>query len=368
MAVEYAIVIKTRAGLAKKILTGAQNGFRQFTYSKEVNAVGLLTFDLDASHAAIADLEQDGQVEVWRQDLANGVTWYVDFEALFVDEERRADDDGNSVFRAICPGQMDLLTREIVAWREDVANRSLFTATKASTIMTNLVRYNATSDASTGNSRLYTTDLANITYETDDDDGNVMTFACSLQPLLEALQDVARIGNRDFWLERTGAQSWTFRTDNYLGDDRSASVTFALNFGNMGNPVLRRNRLNEATRVLVGGQGQGNDRTYVTRTGTNYNSTYRSITVFYPATEYDTTDGLNAAGDIRLDELRARDDLEWNVIQTSGSLYGVHYFLGDLVTGYYEGVTATKQIMRVSVTFAPGNDRAETIAIETANV
>jgi phage terminase large subunit-like protein len=46
----------------------------------------------------------------------------------------------------------------------------------------------------------------------------------------------------------------------------------------------------------------------------------------------------------------------------------VHYFLGDLVTGYFEGITATKQISAVTVTFAPGSDRAETISVETRTV
>lgn len=369
MASDYAVVIKSRAGLPLRTLTGDANGFRQLSYTKQVNGVGLLMFDLDAEHEAISVLDQDGQVEVWRWDDANSVSPYADFEALFVDEERRADDDGNSVFRAICPGQLDFLARVIVAWPANTANRSLFTATVASTVMTNLVTYNAVAaSATTGNGRIRTTDLANITCETDDVSGNSITFACAQQPLLEALQDVARIGDRDFYLTRTGAQAWQFRTDNYLGTDRSTSVTFALNYGNMSNPLLRRNRLNERTVAIVGGQGTDADRSFATRTGTNYSATYNSKEIFVPATQYGTTAGLNSAGDIRLDELEARDDLTWDVIQTPGSLYGVHYFLGDLVTGYYQGVTATKQITSVTVTYAPGNDQAETIRIETGNL
>ncbi len=369
MAADYAIVIKTRAGLPKRVLTGYEGGYQQFSYKKAVNGVGLLMFDLDANHAAIADLEQDGQVEVWRWDDANGVAQYADFEALFVDEERRADDDGNSVFRAICPGQMDFLARAVVAWPANVANRSLFTSAKAETILKTLVTYNAvTASATTGNGRIRATDLTNISVEADAAGGNTLTFACAQQPLLEALQDVSRIGDRDFYLARIGAQAWEFRVKQYLGTDRSASVTFALNYGNMSNPMLRRNRLNEKTVAIVGGQGTDDDRSFVTRTGTNYNTTYNSKEIFAPATQYTTTDGLNAAGDIRLDELRARDELTWDVIQTPGSLYGVHYFLGDLVTGYYEGVTATKQITGVTVTYAPGNERAETVQIETGNV
>lgn len=368
MAGDYAIVIKNRAGAIKRILTGAEGGFRWLSYRKEVNNVGLLMFDLDADHTAIADLELDGQIEVWRRDEANGVNWYVDFESLFRDEERRADDNGISLFRAICPGQMHFLSRAIVAWPANVANRSLFENVKASTIMTNLVRYNATSDATTGNGRIRTTNIANITTEADDNAGNTITFACAQQPLIEALQDVARIGNRDFYLVRTGPQAWEFKTDNYRGLDRSASVTFALNYGNMGNPLLRRNRLNEKTVAVVGGQGTDSDREFVVRTGINYNTTYNSSEVFYPANQYTTTNGLNAAGDIRLDELRARDDLTWDIIQTPQSLYGVHYFWGDLITGFYQGITAVKQISAVSITYQAASDRAETIQVETRNI
>lgn len=369
MPVEYALVIKTRAGIPKRVLTGQANGFRQLSYTKRLNDVGLLIFDLASGHAAIDDLERDGQVEVWRRDAANSLDWYSDFEALFVDEERSADDDGNSTFRAICPGNMDFLSRAIVAWPANTANRSLFTTAKAETVLKTLVTYNCVAaSATTGNGRLRTTDLANISVAADAAGGNTITFACAQDDLLKSLQDVARIGDRDFYLVRTAAQAWEFRTAQYLGTDRSATVTFALNFGNMSNPMLQRNRLSEKTVMIVGGQGVDAARTFEVRTGTNYNATYNSKEDFYPATEYTTVAGLDAAGDVRLDELRAKDDLSWNIIQTPASRYGVHYFLGDLVTGYFEGITATKQVSAVSVTFAPGNDRVETISIETISI
>ncbi len=369
MTVEYALIIKSRAGVSRRILTGQANGFRQLSYKKQLNDVGLLMFDLDANHAAIADLEQDGQVEVWRRDIANSLDWYSDFETLYVDEERSADDDGNRTFRAICVGNLDFLARAVIAWPANTANRSLFTTAKAETILKTLVTYNCvTASATTGNGRIRTTDLANISVAVDAAGGNTITYACAQDDLLKALQDVARIGDRDFYLVRTAAQAWEFRTAQYLGTDRSATVTFALNFGNMSNPMLRRNRLSEKTVIIVGGQGTDSTRTFEVRTGTNYNATYSSKEDFYPATEYTTTAGLDAAGDVRLDQLRAKDDLSWNIIQTPASLYGVHYFLGDLVTGYFEGVTATKQISEVSVTFAPGNDRVETIQVNTINI
>lgn len=293
----------------------------------------------------------------------------MDFGGLFRDEERHSDDDGNSIFRAFCPDYLDFLGRAIVAWPANTANRSLFTAAKAETILKTLVAYNAVaSAATTGNGRLRTTDLANITVQADAVGGNTLTFACAQDDLLKALQDVARIGDRDFYMVATGAQAWEFRVKQYLGTDRSTTVVFALNYGNMSNPILRRNRLTEKTVMIVGGQGVDATRTFEIRTGANYNATYNSTEDFYPATEYTTVAGLDAAGDVRLYELTARDDLTWDIIQTPGSLYGVHYFHGDLVTGYYEGITATKQILKVSVTFAPSNQRPEVIQVETGNV
>lgn len=367
MAADYCIVIKSRAGLPIHTLTGQEDGFRWLSYTKKLNDAGLLMFDLNADHPAIDDLEQDGQIEVWRWDDANSISAYVDFESLYVDEERSSDDDGNSIFRASCPGILDFLARECVLWYANTSNRSSFSSAKAETILKTLVTYNATSSATTGNSRLYNTDLANISVASDGAGGNTIDFACAYDNLLESLQKVALIGDRDFYLTRTAAQAWQFNTAQYLGTDRSADVTFALNFGNMSHPILKRNRLGERTVVVVGGQGTDTARTLVRRTGTNYNSTYNSKVVFYAATEYTTTGGLNSAGDTRLSELQARNSLKWRFLQQPGCLYGSHYFFGDIVTGYYQGVTSAQQIVAVTVTYEPNNQNPETIDVETAD-
>lgn len=369
MASEYALVIKSRNGDAQRILTGQAGGFLQIAYDAEVNAPGQLTFDVVGGHEVIDLLEQDGQIEVWWRDPDLSVTWQQDFDALFVDEIRSADDDGNTIYRAICPGVLDFLGREVVLWYSNTADRSIFTSDPAETIMKTLVTYNATTTATTANGRVeHDSDLDMIAVESDGGGGTSITFACAWKNLLVALQEIARIGGRDFWLEKTAAQTWEFRTAEYLGADNRDSLIFALNYGNMARPVLRRNRLNEKTVAVVGGQGTEVDRDTVKRTGANYDADFNSRVIFYAATEYTTEAGLNAAGDIRLDELQARDDLNWDIIQTPGCLYRTHYALGDVVTGYYEGVTAAKQIRKVSVTFALSGNVAETIRMETANV
>lgn len=369
MASEYCIVIKSKAGIPLRVLTGQADGFLQLSYRLILDDVGLLMFDLDGDHGAIADLERDGQIEAWWRDAAQSVDWYQDFGALFLSDDYIANDDGDVICSVTCPEQSDLLGRALVAWPANVANRSLFSGIKGETILKTLVTYNAvTASATVANGRITTTDIANISVESDSAGGNVVTYACAEKPLLEVLKDVALLGDRDFWLERTGAQAWTFRTAQYRGTDRSTSVIFALNFGNMGRPSLKRNRLNEKTKGIVGGQGTDSSRTFVVRTSANYDASTNSREVFIPATEYSDTNGLNAVGDVELERMRAKDDLAWEIIQTPGSLYRVHYFFGDLVTGKFQDASEVKQIASVLVNFAPGSDRAETVQIGAQNI
>lgn len=363
MAVEYALILKNRAGTTQRVFSD----FLALTYRKQINMPGMLQFVVSDQHSAIDYTEQDGQIEVWRWDDANSITAYCDFYGLIGQEDRQQNDNGLSTVTYSCPGQMDFLSRAIVAYPAGVNNRSVFSNIKAETVMKTLVTRNATSSGTTGDGRVRNVDTwgGYISVEADGAGGNAVNVACAWSNLLEALQDVARIGNLDFSLVKTAAQSWEFRTDTTLGDDRSASVIFSPQRGNMRNPRLVRWRLSEKTVAIVGGRGQESERATVTRTGTNYVATYNSKEVFVQATQVSTTAGLNNAGDIRLDELESRDDITWDVIQVPSTLYGKHYFLGDLVTGYYAGVTATKQIDAVTVSVQPSSERVEEIAIET---
>lgn len=118
--------------------------------------------------------------------------------------------------------------------------------------------------------------------------------------------------------------------------------------------------------------GGGNDdtRTYRTRTGANYNATYNSTVIFVNGTQYGSdNDGLDTEGDVRLEELRAKESLSFDVIQVPSTLYGKHYFLGDKVNAYFRGFSYNPQIYRVSVDVrARGNQSPEQIAITMADI
>ena len=363
MAVAYQLRVYSRTGALQHIITDMLT----LAYVREVNTPGVLTFDLPSSHLAIADFQTDSQVEVWRADAAIGLDWYCDFRAFWRGEQRSANSDGTSLYSARCVGQMDLLRHAIVAYPTAASNRSEFSSVAAETIAKTLVRYNATSSGTTGDGRKRNVTLSGITLQGDAANGTVLTMRCAWRNLLETLKDLAELGGGDYDLVNAGGATWEFRWyDGQLGTDRTSNVRFALNYGNMANPVLRRDFTKEPTVVFVGGQGQEASRTIVVRTGANYDATYNAAEVFVDSRQESTTAALEATGDVELSLAQARVDLTFDVLQVPQTYYGVHYLLGDLVTGIYEGFSATKQVRRVSVAVAP--DGAERIQVELKDV
>lgn len=366
MAAEYILQIKTAAGA----VVGYIDDMRGLSYSTQLNASGILSFGLRGDHAKIALLERDGQIEVRRRDTEAGIDWYTDFYGLFRDEERSADSDGNDQFTAYCVGVLDYLKRSVVAYRAGIDGRSQFTADPAETILKNLVKYNATASGTTGDGRVLNVPAwgAFLSVEADGAGGNTLTRSVSGRNLLDVCQEIAAIGDLDFWLAKTGAQAWEFRTDDTLGDDRTATVVFSTDYDNMRNPTLRRNRLGEATVAVVGGAGEEAAQVFATRTGTNYHATTNAREVWVSEQQILTANELNAAGDAALYDLEARDELTFEFVQTQALRYGRDYFLGDLVTARYQDVEQVKQIVGVTVVWQDTQgDKVETIDIFTAN-
>jgi hypothetical protein len=363
MSTEYEVWIRDKTGTRRRVIPG--RAFMRVEYVKQINNAGLLLFDLPSHHPAVADLEYDGIVEVRRRNVAAGIAWYTDFGGLYVDFERWTDQDRTSRFRAYCPGYLDLLGGEIVAWPANTANKTYFAAQPAETVVKALVNHNAVAaNATTGNGRYYTTDVAGVTVQTDGAGGNDITREFAGQNLLAALQDVAEIGGGDFDLIRGSGAGWEFRWyQAQRGTDRTATLVFALQYKNMELPRLLGNRLAERTRVVVVGQGAEGARPYRVRTGENYSLTGRNRNVFTSVSETSNA-ALDAAGDLRMEELRAKTDLQFRARDTAVRKYGRDFFLGDLGTAYYEGVTGTKQIVEVAVVVEPHATQPEKIDIK----
>jgi hypothetical protein len=146
---------------------------------------------------------------------------------------------------------------------------------------------------------------------------------------------------------------WDFRFyPGQLGVDRSTTLTFSTGRGNMIDPLREFNLEDEATIAIVGGQGQGSDRDYLTRTGTNY-SANNHIEMFVSSTA-DTTAGRQAAADRRLAAVEARELFDFGIKQTDSCVYNRHFSLGDLVKAIspYTGIASTVKVDAVTLDLA----------------
>lgn len=344
MASEHKLIVRTAAG----VKVAEVSDILWLSYARAVNDAGLLKFGLNGNHAAIGLLEDKGQIDVYRRNVAMGVAWTCELTALY--RRRRKTYTDRDQFEATCPGVMSKLKWRHVAWAAGTANRSEFTSAKAETIMKTLVDYNAGPQATAANGRKRDGTITGIAIEADASGGNTLShWGCAWDNLLETLQGLAQVGGGDFDLIRTGANAFEFRWyTGQRGTDRTSTVKFALNLGNMEQPEYEEDRLDEKTVAIVGGQGEGAARTIEIRTGDDYSAS-NDIEMFLNASQYTTAAGLQTAGDEALKDRKAKRSFGFKPLQTPATFYGKHYFLGDLVSARYGNVSGTFKLQGVTV-------------------
>lgn len=353
----------TLTGSTKADGSGEKAGFTGLAYTKQVNAPGFMIFSLRGDHELLTTLADKWQVEVWRKPVEQA--WYRDFVGYYRQPEWRYGD--RSTFSGYCPGIMSMLGWRHVMWKAGTAF-SRFVSTEAESIMNALVKYNACADATIANGRIREGAITGLTVEADGGDGNVIDWFCAWDNLLENLQKCAKVAGGDFDVVKTSSTAWQYRFyTGQLGTDRTASVKFSMDLGNMTDVQYRITRLDERSVVVVGGKGEGTDRATATVTGANYNVTTNNIESFLNATDVDTTDALTDRGDEYLDEVQAREVFTFTGIESPITRYGVHYFLGDLVTAAnpITGTDYKAKVMQAVVSFDDSGKEIINTLIET---
>lgn len=358
MSAEYKLHILTPGGTLRHIVTD----MLQLAFTREVNAAGMLSFTLSPEHRAIADMVAGGEVigdtrlEVYRRNVAMGLAWMREAIYLLRTCEWLVDENGLEHFTASGVGPVGFLQRALVAYPANTANRTRYTNTAAETIAKSLVTYNATTSGTTGDGRVRNADLR-LTVQADGGNGQSLDFAGAWKNLLTAVQEVANASLSDFDVVESGG-NWEFRWyDTQLGTDRRATVTFSLAHGNMARPRYRLGQVTPKTVAIAGGPGQEDARLLVVRTGRFYDAADNSGEMFVDARQYSTEAGLRAAGDAALEQATPAPELDFDVLQTVGTAYGVHYTLGDIVSAFYRDTAEVKQVVRVSVDFAMNGER-----------
>lgn len=369
MTTEYIVRIRNRAGVRQWDVTD----FLGLNYSKYLNGWGVGNVRLPNNHDAIASLEKDGQVEIWRFDETADppIDPYCDFFGLYRGRDRATPANGskNGVFTARLVEQKHYLWRAVTGHPAGTANRNDFADVACETVMKNLVTYNCTSSATLldGRKRVPTW-VSLISVEADTAAGALITKSFAHRKIDECLQELAATGGLDWDLVKTGARTWEFRTGTW-GSDLSDVVKFSLTWDNLDSPRLTSTDLTEETVAMVWGQDVGAARDFLEVHGPNYADDYNDIETYVDAADQDV-DSLQGSGDARMNEVRARDDFTAQVFQNGPFVYGRDYcangVLGDIVgVTYYEtGIGKRIRGAQVSVATSSGGQKAETIQLD----
>jgi len=365
-------------GVVKTILTGAGrqikpgdtgfNGFLSLDWRKKRNDQHVCNFTLDYASPDVALISDKDQIEVIRFDAARGLAEYSSFDGIFRDAFVSYDSDRKIQtvkFRAY--SYEHLLTWRDIAYASGQAGKTKFTSQKAETILKTLVSFALTSSATTGNGRAVNSAYTGFSIEADSARGNTLSIEISHQNLLDGLKKIVQAAGGDFKVTKTGLL--TFRFDWVVNTDRSTganAVIFSLENANMSNPNLAIERSKERTVAIVGGAGEDINRAIRVRTGPNYNATTNHIEMFVDARNSgnDSTI-LDGIGDIKLQETKFRNVLEYDILQTEKTFVEQHYFLTDKIKAVFAGTTVTQYVDEIVFIY---NDNKEAASVSTLDV
>jgi len=364
----WQVVLKDVAGAtAARFVLSAEGGVESLTAMNRVNCVGafslLLPKAADESVATflarMALFELDGQVELWRRDAANGVDWYLVHEGLVRGRRFYVTAPTAMVCEITGRGYTDLLTRRIIeaAAGSDGAVKS----GAAETVIKEFVDEQAGPSAGTRA-------LTGLSVEADSAKGNTVNISAPYKGLYETCRDVAAVGGGDFAIVGVGDALFEFRWYNgQLGTDRTATVRFSYELGNMATPEVALLRQDEVSAVLVAGQGEGSARVTEWRTDATRIalSTWNRIERYMDARDVGAQAGLQARGDAALEDGTPRNALSFTPAQLPSCAFDVHYFLGDKVSAAFLGHEATKRVMQATYSVNAQGEKV-TVGLEDA--
>ena len=365
MAPVYTLTIYNASGVIQTIATD----YMQLAISRQVNAIDGLSFSMASTSPNAQYLQYGYIVSVTRQDTAQGITASVEFAGMIRKVVRIV--STQTIYQITAVSMMALLADRVVAYRANVANRSVFSAVPAETVLKTLFNYNCTVLAVTGTTsqRIINGNTTGTTTAASAGGGSTVSIACSMQNLLETMQTVAVGNGGDFDMVWTAPATYTFTW--YLGQrgtNRSSSVILSVATGTIAELQVIKDRLQDFTNVILGGSGESLARNMYSRpatlnTGLSNREKFmdlRNQGAANTAANYHTIG--NSA--IALDEKRQTTYVV-KLTQNAALKYGRDYFFGDLVTINDGGTLVVQKVQGVELKF--DNNGSETVNVKLNN-
>lgn len=359
MTARFQVRLKDPSGSVRAIF----DDWAFLSYSHEENGPGAYRFTLKESDDRIGLFELDGQIEIWRSDLANGIEWYLDKEAFHRTILHQTFENGRQNYTSFGRGYSDLLNRRHILYNAGTAFAEKSGVGEA--VIIAYVDQNAGPSASSVE-RLRDGVFAGLSIQASGGNGGNWDGARAYRNLLETCQGIALETGVAFDVIGIGAALFEFRVyDGQRGSDRSIDgldsatglngagnppVVFSLGYGNMGEPSYSLARTAEANVVAVLGAGIEADRETVLRTAADAmdDSPWNDIETTHNGGDQSTSE-LNTSGDETLTRKKADEGFSFNPLQVPSTLYGRDYFFGDLITGVYGDISRDKKIINVNI-------------------
>ncbi len=347
------------------------SGFLSLEYAKRTNFVGSFKITLRGSFdVSLATL--DSRLVVYRQP--SGYARSLDF-AGFVRGVRQFRSNEVQQVELLGVDYNELLIRRIIAYGAGSAEADK--AGTADDIMKEYFDENFLGSATDANRDLsdYGISMAALTTG-----GAAVEITASWENVMDtfqAISDASRavIANMVYFgmVPLVGGYDMEFRTkpgqwgmDHRFPDGADGAVWFALERGNLKDPTYLSDSFDELTYAYAGGEGTGINREIVEVTDTDRvgASLFNRREAFYNGSG-DETDELVDGGYSKMEEGPSTRTFSSEAVQTPGSLYGVHYHLGDRVTATYRSITFDPHVAAVSIKVDPTSETIECAFEET---
>lgn len=196
--------------------------------------------------------------------------------------------------------------------------------------------------------------------------GSTLSVSARFDTLEDLLMDAA--ADAGVGMRFTQQSDGTVLMDCYVPTDRTTSVIFGEEYGNLSDWTLLRSDPT-GTRAVVGGSGDGTSQTLVevvdplgeeSLWGTVYE-------IYVEGTSTTTTATLTADGTTELTNTQATAGVSATALETPGCRFGVDYFTGDLVGVKTIGDLVVSERV-VSTTLGWSSDEGVTVTPQLGDV
>lgn len=333
-----------------------------------VNGFGTHTLYLDGTDNRTLLFGTDYLLQVMRKMESLNVDWYQEYLGFHRTPQRQLTDLQKDNFVSYGRSLLDLIHR-----REILFPPPNNLSGPGETVIKTIVENNAGPSATVANGRIEPGVTQGLSIQTDDGEGEQWEGERSYRNLLETIQEISILTFIDFDVLLASGLDGTpplFQFATFYpqrGTDRTANntlgnvpVVFSLSQGNMVDPSYTIGRTEEIT-VLVGlGQGQEDDReVWVSRLANENISPWNHIEATHDARNVDTLQALADETDMKLEELQAKESFTFRILQTPASAYGLHYFVGDVVTARFKNIERDIKIVGANITVRDGKEEID---------